>query len=278
MTSARGADLYRLDGRVAVVTGAAGGLGGAIARHLADLGATLVLMDRERASMAALSDDIGAASAILPMTIGCELTSEDDIRAAASDVAGHFGQVDILVANAGVLLPASTIEDIAVAQWDLTMAVNLRAPFLCARHFGESMLRRGAGSIVMTGSIAAHSPNTTASYGPSKAGLLALARQIAVEWGPRGVRANSVSPGIVRTPLSEHFFSDPEVTALRMATIPLARPATPQDIAAAIGFLAGDGAAYVNGQELVVDGAMLMSTLRTSAHPVKQRAEVPQRG
>ena len=267
MTTRFGSDLYRLDGRVAVVTGAAGGLGVAIARHLSSLGATLVLMDRTRESMTTLTQEILGAGGQQPLALACDLADEDAIRSAADEVSKQFGRVDVLAANAGILPAATDLESLSTEMWEQTMQINLRAPFHCAKYFGASMLSAGSGSIVFTGSVAAHSPNTTASYGPSKAGLLGLARQIAVEWGPRGVRGNSVSPGIVRTPLSEHFFADPVLTARRMATIPLGRPALPLDIAAVVGFLAGDGSAYVNGQEIVVDGAMLMSTLRSTARP-----------
>ena len=265
-------DVYRLDGRVAVVTGAAGGLGTAIAQHLADLGAQLVLMDRRKDMLADVCAQVVASGSPAPLALGCELTEEASIRRAAEETLDHLGRIDALVANAGVLLPAATIDSISVADWDLTMAVNARAPFLCARYFGRPMVNARSGSIVVTSSIAAQLPNTTAAYGPSKAAVLALARQIAVEWGQHGVRANAVSPGIVRTPLSEHFFKDPAVTVRRMAMIPMGRPAVPMEIASVVGFLCGDASAYVTGQEIVVDGALCIGSLRASARDIKAEA------
>ncbi len=255
----------RLDGRVAVVTGAAGGIGAAIARQLSAQGAQLTLMDRTAEMLEPLASEIRSAGGRSPLVLGCELTDEKAIRDAAESAVNAFGQIDILIANAGLLLPNATLEQTQTAEWDLTMNVNLRAPFLCARYFGAPMLKAGKGAIVVTTSIAAHAPNTTASYGPSKAGLLALMRQISVEWGPRGVRANAISPGLVRTPLSARFYADPASVARRMERVPLRRPSEPEEIASVIGFLVSDAASYVNGQEFIVDGGILNTTLSSSA-------------
>ena len=261
----------RLDGRVAVVTGAAGGIGQAIARRFQALGAHVVLMDQVLGPLEALGAELVQQGGPQPLPLICDLTQAEQVSDAAARVETDLGGAQILAANAGILRPASGVADIDIADWDLTMAVNLRAPFLCARYFGAAMIAARKGAIVITGSIAAHLPNTTAAYGPSKAGVLALARQLAVEWGPSGIRTNTISPGLVRTPLSEHFYADPAASARRLATVPLGRPATADEIASLVAFLASDAASYVNGQDLVADGGMQFSSLRYSAPPQFQR-------
>ena len=264
-------DVVRLDGRVAVVTGAAGGIGQAIARRFQALGAHVVLMDQVLGPLEALGAELVQHGGPQPLPLICDLTQAEQVSDAAARVETDLGGAQILAANAGVLRPASSVADIDIADWDLTMAVNLRAPFLCARYFGAAMIAARKGAIVITGSVAAHLPNTTAAYGPSKAGVLALARQLAVEWGPYGIRTNTISPGLVRTPLSEHFYADPAASTRRLATVPLGRPATADEIASLVAFLASDAASYVNGQDLVADGGMQFSSLRYSAPPQFQR-------
>lgn len=238
-----------LAGRTAVVTGAAGGLGRAIVVYLAGLGATVVPLD--------LAVPPDAAE----RTLACDITSEESVRDAAADVVARFGGCDILVNNAGILPPSSPLESIDAALWDKVLAVNLRGAFLCTRHFGASMLERGRGSIVNLSSIAAALPNAVSAYGPSKAAIVALTRQTAVEWGPRGVRANAVSPGLVRTPMSEAFYADPANHDVRRAAVASRRIGVPDDIASVVAFLASDAAAYVNGQEIVVDGGFVHTAL-----------------
>ncbi len=260
MAAETGIDDYRLDGRVAVVTGAAGGLGGAIAERLATLGASLVLIDLQADRLAACATAVEQHGAQV-MTLGCDLMQEGQITDAANAVKQRFGRCDVLINNAAIMPAATPLEDYSADAWDQVMAVNVRAPFLCAKHFGADMLKRRAGSIVNIASIAAVLPNGLPPYGPGKAALLGLMRQIAVEWGPRGVRCNAVSPGLVRTPMSEANYSDPQIHATRIETVALRRIGRPADIAQVVAYLASDASGYVNGQEIVVDGGFLHTAL-----------------
>ncbi len=253
-------DKHRLDGRVAVITGAAGGLGAGIARHLAQLGARLALLEPRAQSLQALEQELHAGGAQV-QALACDVTDETAVARAADAVAARQGRCDILVNNAGILVPASPLEKLSLESWNRSMAVNLTGVFLCTRAFGQAMLRQASGSIVNIGSIGAQSPNTSPPYSVTKAGVLALTRHTAVEWGPKGVRTNSVSPGFLRTPLSEVHYANPDMLQLRTQVIPLRRLGTVDDIAAVVGFLASDAAAFVNGQDLVADGGFLHTTL-----------------
>lgn len=253
------AERYRLDGRVAVVTGAAGGIGAAIAERLAALGARVALLDLPRTA-----DQLEKQRQALPIRglAGlCDIADPDSVAAAADLVRAQLGGCDILVNNAGVLGRHAALDGVDLEDWDRLMNINLRGPFLCTRAFGAHMLARGRGSIVNIGSIAAGKPNASSAYSVSKAGVLALTRHTAVEWGPRGIRTNAVSPGFIRTPLSAVHYANDELLQSRTRLVPVRRLGATHDIADAVAYLASDAAGFVNGQDLVVDGGFLETPL-----------------
>ena len=178
-------DVHRLDGRVAVITGAAGGLGTGIARRLAQLGARLALLELRLESLQELAQALRQDGADVHC-VACDVSNEAAVAAAASNVAAHFGRCDILVNNAGILVPASPLDQLTLEAWNRSIAVNLTGVFLCTREFGKAMLTQASGNIVNIGSIGAQSPNTSPPYSVTKAGVLALTRHTAVEWGPPG--------------------------------------------------------------------------------------------
>ena len=253
--AAQGQDWLGLAGKVAVVTGAAGGIGRAMASSFAAAGAAVALLDRDAAGCEALAAELaggGARSA----AVGCDTTDEASIAAAVAAVAAKLGPADILVNNAGVLRPGP-LDQLGLAEWNALLAVNLTGYLLCAQAFGRGMMERGAGALVHVASIAASNPQPrSGAYSPSKAAVAMLSRQMALEWGPSGVRSNVVSPGMIRTPMSEAFYRAPGIADRRAAMVPGRRVGTPQDIADATLFLASPRAAYVNGAEILVDGGL----------------------
>ncbi len=256
------AEWLGLQGRVCVVTGAGGGIGRAVAVAMAEAGAALVLLDKEEANCAATADAVRHAGA-KALAVGCDIANPESV-AAAERASRAIGPCDILVNNAGVLRSGS-LATLALDDWNLLLSVNLTGYLLCAQAFGKAMIERGRGAIVHTASIAGSEPQAfSGAYSVSKAGVLMLSRQLAVEWGPHGVRSNVMSPALVRTPMSEPFYQDPTVLERREAAIPLGRVGTPEDMAQVVLFLASDRAGYVNGQEILVGGGfehMLMGLI-----------------
>jgi NAD(P)-dependent dehydrogenase (short-subunit alcohol dehydrogenase family) len=187
--------------------------------------------------------------------VDCDISDESAVQAAAERVRNDLGACHALVNNAGMLRPGS-LETVSIAEWNDVLAVNLGGYLLCAREFGRDMLRHRRGSIVHVASIAALHPQTSSgAYSASKAGVLLLSRQIAAEWGPRGVRSNVICPGMIRTPLSAAFYEQPGFEVQRAAVTASRRVGEPVDIADPVVFLASDRSAYINGAEIVVDGA-----------------------
>ena len=220
----------------AVVTGAARGIGAAIASRLESDGFSVSRLD------------VGGGEDI----IHCDVTDEASVLAAAEVV----GPVDVLVNNAGIWRFGG-LEDVSVADFRAVLDVNVIGPFICARTFGRLMLNRGAGSIINIVSIAAAHANVgVGGYSASKAGLLALTRTIATEWGPRGIRCNAVGPGLVPTPGTGSVYDDGAVREARAGAVPLRRLGTPEDIANMVSFFAGPDSGYVNGQVVYVDGGL----------------------
>ncbi len=241
-----------LAGRVAVVTGAGGGLGVAIVAQLAAMGAHVVALDLKQPVVDAPGEHLALV---------CDITSEAAVTAAADQVQARWGRCDVLVNNAGILPRNVALEDTPDALWDQVFAVNLKGLLFCARQFARPMMAAGAGTIVNLSSIAATAPNRVGAYSASKGAVVSLTRQMAVEWGPKGIRVNAVSPGLVRTPMSEPFYADPKIHAARVATVAARRIGTPAELASVIAFLASDASAYVNGQEITVDGGFMLTGL-----------------
>lgn len=250
-----------LKGKTAVITGAGGGLGDAIATHLGALGARLVLLDLDLDRTRDLAARL-KASGVEVLPLACDVSNEASVGAAAQATAAAFGGGDVLVNNAGILAPPAKLAELTLQAWERTFAVNSSGVFLCTREFGARMCERRSGSIINISSIAASSPNASPPYSASKASVLALTRHTAVEWGPMGVRANAVSPGFIRTALSEAQYAQGDLLARRKGMVPLRRIGLPEEVARVTGFLAGDDAAFVTGQEIQVDGGFMQTLLR----------------
>lgn len=245
-------DWLGLEGRVTVVTGAGGGLGRAISAALAAAGARTVLLDRDAVSCQEAAAAIGGAA----LCLKCDVADPEDVAAAADRVARELGAAEVLVNNAGLLRPGP-LATLTLEEWNRLISVNVTGYFLCAKAFGRQMLARKRGAIVHIASIAGRHPQPwSGAYSVSKAGVVMLSQQLAVEWGPSGVRSNVVSPGLVRTPMSEPFYRIPEVAERRAEMVPLRRVARPSDIADVVVYLASERAGYVNGEDVCVDGGV----------------------
>src|SRR4051812_6116637 len=234
--SAGGNGWLGLTNRVCVVTGAGGGIGRETAAQFAAGGAKVVVVDSNRESCAATEQEIRSQGGEV-FSLACDVSDPESVAAAARETLAAFGRCDILVNNAGILRPGD-MEALPLADWNALLQVNLTGCFLCSQAFGRDMLDRGAGAIVHVSSIAASQPQGfSGAYSATKAAVAMMSRQIAFEWGPKGVRSNVVSPGLVRTPMSERFYAAPGVAERREAVVPLRRIATPSDMANVVVFL-----------------------------------------
>jgi NAD(P)-dependent dehydrogenase (short-subunit alcohol dehydrogenase family) len=248
----------RLAGKVALVTGAASGLGAETARRMAGEGAAVLLTDRDVAAGEAVAAAIGASGGKAAF-LAHDVTSEDDWRAAVAMATSSFGRLDILVNNAGIVGNQLDLLTHSLEDWRRTLAVNLDGVFLGMRAVGPGMAAQGSGSIINLSSILGKvgMPNT-AAYCASKGGVLMLTKAAAVEWAPLGIRVNSVHPGFIDTPMVANALhaseNGNEMRAQIIAAHPLGRLGVPREIADAVVFLASDEASFMTGAELVVDG------------------------
>jgi NAD(P)-dependent dehydrogenase (short-subunit alcohol dehydrogenase family) len=248
----------RVDGKVAVVVGGTGGLGGAIAGGLAAAGATVVPTGRDPAKVEAAAKALRAAG--LPtLAHPADTTVEAELRDLRDHVLAAFGRVDVLVNAAGTHLrrPAAAT---GLQEWRHLLDVNLTGPFLACKVIGEAMLDQGDGRIVNLCSMAAHvGLQETAAYGASKGGLLALTRSLAREWAGRGVTVNSVSPGFFLTEMNAELIAEGTERRRRIdQRTPAGRVGQPAELVGAVVFLASDAARFVTGVDLPVDGGFLV--------------------
>jgi len=248
----------RLDGKAALITGAGSGIGLKTALLFAREGASLALCDRDAESVrrvaATIQEEGGRA-----IDVACDVTSDAEVQAAVARCTSELGGLHVLFNNAGIF-PEDDGSPVAtpIATWDLVMDVNAKGVFLGCKHGLPAMLESGGGSIVNTASFVAVVGAATSqiAYTASKGAVLAMTREIAVEYARQGIRANALCPGPVNTPLLEEFLADPAKRARRLVHIPLGRLAEADEIANATLFLASDESSYVTGTTFLVDGGI----------------------
>ena len=248
----------RLAGKTALITGAGSGIGREAALLFAAEGASVVVADRDGEAGASVQGEIeragGAARACTT-----DVAKSDDVAAAVAEAERRFGGLHVLFNNAGIFPDADgSPVDTDEAVWDQVMAVNLKGVFLGCKHGIPALLRAGGGSIVNTASFVAVMGAATSqiAYTASKGGVLAMTREIAVEYARQGIRANALCPGPVDTPLLQQLLADPAARARRLVHVPMGRLAQAGEIARAALFLASDESSYVNGTTFLVDGAI----------------------
>ncbi|MFT3905002.1 MAG: SDR family oxidoreductase [Steroidobacteraceae bacterium] len=251
--------LFDLTGKVALVTGATRGIGLAIAEQMARAGARVMISSNEAqacAEQAARLAELG----LQVQARSCDVARREQLQQLVQATEQRWGRIDILVCNAGVAPHAGPIASASDAEWDLTMTVNLRSALWLSSLVIPGMAERGDGVVIFTASLSSLRGNKSIGlYGLSKAGLAQLARNLAVEWGPRNVRVNAISPGVVATEFARPLTDNPQVLQKRLSLTPLRRTGTALEIAGVAVMLAAPAGAFITGQNLVVDGGTLIS-------------------
>jgi NAD(P)-dependent dehydrogenase (short-subunit alcohol dehydrogenase family) len=247
-------DRFRLDGRRALVTGGARGLGRVIAQALAEAGADVAISGRSLEASAAAASDIAAATGRRARGFAADVMVGEQVTKLVAEVEAELGPIDILVNNAGVN-KRGPVEELSEADWDMVVDTNLKGPWLCARALGPRMRERGWGRVINLASVLGvialpgRSP-----YASSKAGVINLTRVLALEWAGTGVTANAICPGAFGTEMNRVLLDDPVKYQEFVRRIPMKRWGEVEEIAGAAVFLASDAASYVTGSTLTVDG------------------------
>ena len=248
----------RIEGRTAVVTGGCSGIGLATVRRFVEEGARVVIGDIDDAAGAALAAELGGPDVVTYVHV--DVTSKDEVDALFRTAKDTYGSVDIAFNNAGISPPEDdSILDTDLDAWRKVQEVNLTSVYLCCKAALPYMLEQGKGSIINTASFVAVMGAATSqvSYTASKGGVLALSRELGVQFARSGVRVNALCPGPVNTPLLKELFAkDPERAARRLVHIPMGRFAQPEEIAAAVAFLASDDASFITASAFLVDGGL----------------------
>jgi NAD(P)-dependent dehydrogenase (short-subunit alcohol dehydrogenase family) len=269
----------RLDGRVAVVTGAASGIGAGTARRFLQEGARVVVADIQDEPGQALATELGDAAVF----VRCDVTSEDDVAAAVDLAVSRFGRLDIMFNNAGIVGVVGPIAETPVEAWDNTVSILLRGVFLGVKHAAGVMIPQGSGVIISTSSTAGIlgglGPH---AYTAAKHGVIGLTKSVANELAQYGIRVNAISPGNTATAMTAAVTGnadDVDATAARIAKMsPLGYSGHPEDIAAAAAYLASDDARYVTGHTLVVDAGQTTSGMTPNRFHVGRTGEYHEAG
>jgi len=250
-------NLFDLTGKVAVVTGAAKGLGAAISTGLAAFGADIALLDVSDETCA----EVAASISLLgrrALAVSCDVSCVKSVKDAAAKVQREFGRVDILVNNAGIARRAMAL-DMTDEEWDAVINVNLKGVFLCSREFGRLMIERSSGCIVNIASTAGFvAMPRNANYCAAKGGVIQLTKVLALEWAKYGIRVNGIAPTSFRTELTKPLYEDAATYQGIVSSIPIGGVGEPEDLIGPAVFLASDASRMITGHTLLVDGGYTM--------------------
>jgi NAD(P)-dependent dehydrogenase (short-subunit alcohol dehydrogenase family) len=247
-------DSFHLEGKVALITGGARGLGRTMAIALGEAGADLALVGRSRESCEEAGTEIARATGRKVRAFAADVTSTADVTRVTAEITKACGSIDILVNNAGTNI-RGTVEQLSEADWDNVIDTNLKGPFLCAKAIGPQMVARRWGRVINMGSIlAAIALPGRAPYASSKSGIVGLTRVLALEWAGTGVTCNAICPGPFATDMNKQLLNDPQAYQQFVNRIPMGRWGELDEIAGAVVFLASDASTYVTGSSLFVDG------------------------
>lgn len=245
-----------LDGKIAFVSGGAGGLGAAFVRAFVAEGACVVFGDIADAAGCALAEELGAQAVYVRL----DVTDEAQWQAAIALVRARFGRLDILVNNAGIVVPPAPIEQRSVQEWDATFAVNAKGVFLGTKFSLPALRAAGGGAIINISSLAGlgQARLQEPAYAASKAAVRTLTKVTAAQYAAENIRCNSVHPGPIDAGMLQRYLAHPEASRRRLARIPLGRRGTIDEVVAGVVYLASDGAGFTTGAELVIDGGALV--------------------
>jgi len=246
--------LFDLTGKVALITGSTKGIGRSIAEELARCGAKVVISSRKAEACEQVAAEL-KAKGYEALAVACHVGRKEDLQRLVDTTLQTWGRIDVLVCNAATNPVYGTTLEISDDAWDKIMQTNVKGTFWLANMVVPQMAERGEGSVILLSSIAGLRGNSViGTYGVSKAAEAALARNLAVEWGPKGIRVNSIAPGLIRTDFAQALLDDPERVRVAEQKTPLRRIGDPVDIAGVAVFLASPASAYVTGQMIVADG------------------------
>lgn len=248
-------DLFKLDGKVAAVTGATRGIGRSIALALAEAGADIALLQRSPNNIEVKLEieKLGRKCFIVP----CDLDDENEVKDAIPQVVSHFGQIDILVNNAGIQRRSPSV-DFSEADWDDVINVNLKTVWLLCQQAGRFMIPQGKGKIINMASLLSYIGGyTVPAYAAAKGGVAQLTKALSNEWAQHNVNVNAIVPGYIATDMNTALLNDESRNRQILERIPSGRWGTPEDFKGSIVFLASDASNYVNGHLLAVDGGWL---------------------
>src|SRR3954469_25516858 len=251
------ADTLDFSGKVALVTGAAAGMGLATARAFAEAGAAVVLADFKEEAVKAAAEELVAAGH-RAIAVRCDVSDDDQIAAMVDRTVAEFGRIDAAFNNAGVMAKIAPTAESTREEWDRVIGVNLRGVWSCMKHELKQMERQGSGAIVNNASVGALTGNPgIGPYIASKHGVVGLTRTAALEYIKHGIRVNAVNPGLIDTQIGHDVFKgDEKVYAQAATSIPIGRAGRPDEIASAVLWLCSSAASYVVGQAITVDGGM----------------------
>jgi len=250
-------DMFKLNGKVAIVTGGAGGIGEALAMGLAIQGATVIVSSRNQEAIDSVARQISAASGNPAVAIASDVTDEASVQKMADSVVQKFGHIDILVNAMGMNIKRDAFE-YPMEDWDKIFAVNVKGTMIACKIVGKVMRDQKSGAIVNLSSVRGIRGYTggNAGYCATKGAVELITRALALEWAPHNIRVNALGPALVITPGTKHIAENPELAKKYASAIPLGRIGMPEDMAGAVIFLCSDAAGFVTGQTIYVDGGL----------------------